>query len=32
MLKIYPIQEKLEYIEEVAVLTQNEWWKKNILF
>ena len=28
MLKIYNIKDKPEYIEEVAILTQNEWGSK----
>lgn len=28
MLKIYPIQEKREYLEEVAQLTQKQWGTK----
>lgn len=27
MLKIYNIKDKPEYIEEVAIITQNEWGK-----
>lgn len=30
MLKIYNIKDKQEYIREVAILTQNEWGKKNL--
>lgn len=30
MLRIYNIRDKQEYIEEVAILTQNEWGKKNL--
>lgn len=29
MLQIYNIKDKPEYIEEVAILTQNEWGKIN---
>ena len=28
MLKIYNIKDKMEYIEEIAILTQKEWGKK----
>ena len=30
MLKIYNIKDKLQYIREVAVLTQKEWGEKNV--
>lgn len=30
MLKIYNIKDKMEYIDEVAVLTQKEWGQKNL--
>ena len=30
MLKIYNLKDKLKYIEEVAILTQKEWGKKNL--
>lgn len=30
MLKIYNIQEKQEFLEEVAILTQKEWGQKNL--
>lgn len=30
MLQIYNIKDKPEYIEEVAILTQNEWGKSNL--
>ena len=31
MLKIYNIKDKPEYIKEVAILTQKEWGKQNLL-
>lgn len=31
MLKIYNIKDKQEYIKEVAILTQKQWGKKNLL-
>ncbi len=30
MLKIYHIQEKQEFLKEVATLTQKEWGQKNL--
>jgi len=30
MLKIYNIKDKMEYIDEVALLTQKEWGQKNL--
>lgn len=30
MLKVYNIIERQEYLEEVAILTHNEWGKKNL--
>ena len=30
MLRIYNIKNKKEYIEEVAILTQNEWGKQTL--
>ncbi|MBR2240238.1 MAG: GNAT family N-acetyltransferase [Clostridia bacterium] len=30
MLEIYNIKDKLEFIEEVAILTQREWGEKNL--
>ena len=30
MVKIYNIKDKINYIEEVAILTQKEWGKKNL--
>ena len=30
MLKIYNIQEKQEFLKEVATLTQKEWGQKNL--
>lgn len=30
MLKIYNIKDRPEYIEEVAIITQNEWGKENL--
>ena len=30
MLKIYNIKDKIQYVREIAVLTQKEWGEKNI--
>ena len=30
MLKIYNIKDKLEYIKEIAILTQEEWGEKGL--
>ena len=30
MLKIYNIKDKMEYVDEVALLTQKEWGQKNL--
>ena len=31
-MKIYNIKEKEEFLEEIAILTQNEWGSKNLTF